>query len=58
MPSKIAESMAKGLKVSLGPLVYASTQTPPRGGGGLIAYDKLESVRGDSPVPGNQAIGH
>lgn len=26
----IAEGMAKGLKVTLGPLVYASNQTPPR----------------------------
>ncbi len=33
---EIAGRMAKGLKVTLGPLVYASNQTPPRGG--PIAY--------------------
>ena len=38
---QIAEGMAKGLKVTLGPLVYASNQTPPRGG--PIAYDRVNA---------------
>lgn len=48
---EIAERMAKGLKVTLGPLVYASNQSPPRGG--PIAYDRViaaEAVMQAAPV--------
>ena len=37
---QVAEQMTKGLGVALGPLVYASNQTPPRPG--PVAFDRTE----------------
>ena len=39
---QIAEGMAKGLKVALGPLVYASNQTPPRAG--PLMFDRMNTM--------------
>ena len=46
---QIAEGMAKGLKVTLGPLVYASNQAPPREG--PVQFDRLASFAAMKAAP-------
>ena len=46
---QIAESMTKGLHARLGPLVYASNQTPPRSIFGMALQTQEASLRASKP---------